>query len=379
MTTASTQPQPSAPPEHAPPASSAAASAQARAEAVVHGLYRGFLGRAADGPGLQYWTGAIAAGATSDAVLQAILTGDEYRQKMALDTRRARIRQALATYASTLPNARTLTIVDVGAQELEDEQHVYAPLCNAGLAHRIIGFEPLQDKLDASRLRNPDGRITLYPTFIGDGGHHVFHINAPDATSSLLPLNQDLIGQLVDLSHLRTTRTETVGTSTLDAVLDKQDVPHVDFLKLDIQGFELPALQHASAVLARTNVVHCEVSFAEIYQGQALFSEVETLLRGHGFYFVDFSSTCHYPYHCGSHSQSRDRLGWGDAVFFKAPQRLASPDDLLAQCLIAQLIYDKDSLAEALAERYDQLVNDGDPAPTGALAALFASDDLPTP
>ncbi len=341
------------------------AAALAQSESIVRGLYRGFLGREPDAAGLQYWAAAHAVDGDANAILQAIIGCPEYQQKTARHATYPALKEALAAFAGPQFAKRALTIVDVGAQELEGEQHVYAPLCTDALPHKIIGFEPLEEKLNASRAKYPDGKIQLFPTFIGDGGKHVFHINNFDATSSLLPFNTGLTKELRDLSHLHTVQTEIVSTNTLDAVL-RDCAPHVDFLKLDIQGFELPALQHAKAVLARTNVVHCEVSFMPIYQDQALFSEIETLLRAQGFYFLDFSSTCRYPYHGASDSNSRDRLGWGDAVFFKKPLMLTSAADLLAQCLIALFIYDKYSIAEYLAKRYDQ-------ATGSTIAALFCA------
>ncbi len=333
------------------------------AAALVAGLYRGLLGRAPDAAGLDYWTGCLLAGASAADLLAALTAAPEYRQAHAGAPDEDGVRARVAAAAATLL-ARPLTIVDIGAQELAGERHVYAPLTDTGLPHRIIGFEPQEDKIEASRRANPDSRVTLFPTFIGDGARHTFHINNDDATSSLLPLNTALTAQLVDLSHLATVQTADVATSRLDDVL--ADSGPVDFLKLDIQGFELPLLQHAGAVLARTNVVHCEVSFAPIYAGQALFSDVEQLLRAAGFYLVDFSSLCHYPSHCASGNRSRDRLGWGDALFLRAGDDLGAAD-LLAQCLVLLLVYDKPSLAEALASQCDA-------AHGTAIAALFRGE-----
>lgn len=324
--------------------------------AVVRGLYRGFLGREPDPAGLAYWSGRLAAGASADELLAGLMASDEYRlghgAHANLDALKARV---LAAAAPLL--ARPLTVVDIGAQELENEDHIYAPLTRHGLPYRIIGFEPQQDKIEASRRNNPDSRVTLYPTFIGDGERHTFHINNDDATSSLLPFNRALTAQLRDLDHLHTVRTEEVNTSRLDDVLAGEGA--IDFLKLDIQGFELPTLRHAALVLARTNVVHCEVSFAPIYDGQALFSEIETLLRAAGFWLLDFSSLCRYPSVAGQ--RSRDRLGWGDAVFVR---RTEAPADLLAQALVLLLVYDKPSAAGALARQ----------AGLAQLGALFGDD-----
>jgi len=311
--------------------------------AIVRGLYRGFLGREPDPAGLAYWSERVAQGAGADELLAGLMASDEFRlghgAQINLDELKARV---LAASAPLL--ARPLTVVDIGAQELENEDHIYAPLTRHGLPYRIIGFEPQQDKIEASRRNNPDSRVTLYPTFIGDGQQHTFHINNDDATSSLLPFNRALTAQLRDLDHLHTVHTEEVSTSRLDDVLAGEGA--IDFLKLDIQGFELPTLQHAAQVLARTNVVHCEVSFAPIYDGQALFSEIETLLRAAGFWLLDFSSLCRYP--SVDAARSRDRLGWGDAVFVRQTQ---DTGDLLAQALVLLLVYDKPSAACALARQ----------------------------
>lgn len=332
--------------------------------AIVRGLYRGFLGREPDPAGLQYWSERLGAGASPDELLAGLMASAEYREAQGggkdLPALKRRVLEAVAGLLD-----RPLTIVDIGAQELEDEGHVYAPLVIDGLPWRIVGFEPQQDKIEASRRRNPDQRILLLPTFIGDGLEQTFHINNDDATSSLLPFNEALTSTLADLDHLRTLRTERVATSRLDDAL--ADVGAVDFLKLDIQGFEYPVLRHAPQVLARANVIHCEVAFAPIYAGQALFSDIEQLLRDAGFYLLDFSSLCRYP-GAGTARRSRDRLGWGDAVFLREPQGQQDSSQLLAQLLILLLVYDKASAAQALARRHDELSG-------SRLAALFEDSD----
>lgn len=328
------------------------------ADALVHGLYRALLGRDADPVGLHHWRTALTGGGDVAALAAALAASDEFRARAAGLRARGQVRTRLAAHCAPLFAARPLHIVDVGAQMLDDERHVYAPLTDHGLACQVTGFEPLDEKRKERAQHDGQATVRLYPDFIGDGRRHPFHINAPDATSSLLPFNRAVTDQLVELSHLRTVRTAEVDTRTLDAVL--ADAGPVDFLKLDIQGFELPALRHAAAVLARTAVVHCEVSFTPIYAGQALFSEIEQLLRGQGFEFIDLHSSCRYASEGTAARQSRDRLGWGDAIFMKSPGLLGGRD-LLAQAAIALLVYDKPSLAEALAVRADP-----------ALAALFA-------
>jgi len=316
---------------------------------VLRGLYLSLLGREPDAPGLAHWLRTWQQGGDLGVIAASLLASDEYR---ALATASQRfvgadyLTQQAAREAAPLLVDAPLVIVDVGAQDLENEEHVYAGLRRLGVPHRIVGFEPLEHRRQERQL-NAGCELSLLPTFIGDGGIHTFHVNDPDATSSLLPFNRAVTERLLELAPLRTVRTETATTLTLDAVLAQE--PKVDMLKLDIQGFELNALRHATSVLQRTLVVHCEVSFAEIYQGQDLFSEVEQHLRRSGFELVDLSTLCRYPLSGTPFAASRDWLGWGDAVFFRRLPACASWRDLLVQSVLALAVYHKPSLAAWLA------------------------------
>jgi len=72
-------------------------------------------------------------------------------------------------------------------------------------------------------------------------------------------------------------------TKTLDSLVNGS----VDLLKLDLQGAELHALRGATELLKRTCFVWSEMSFREIYSGQALFADVYHLLRAAGFMLVE--------------------------------------------------------------------------------------------
>lgn len=338
---------------------------------ILRGLYLGLLSREPDAAGLAHWLAAWESGTGLEQIAAAILGSEEARSG-ARAARRSALQAAQSAVAAAVPalgNAlreRPLVVVDIGAQNLENEDHVYAGLARQGLAARVIGFEPLEHRRQ-ERLGAATAQIELLPAFVGDGGSHVFHINQPDATSSLLPFNEDVIRRLRGLHDLQTARTEDAVTLTLDAALAGE--ARVDFLKLDIQGFELRAFEHATAVLARTQVVHCEVSFVEIYKGQALFAEVEQFLRAQGFELIDLAPQCRYPLTGNRFEGSQDWLGWADAVFFRRARDNEPWQDRLARSLIALVVYGKPSLAAWLA---DGLA--GTPA-AGYRAALLGSTD----
>lgn len=322
----------------------------AHADAVIRGLYRGLLGRDADVHGLAHWIAKWEEGADLTAIVAGFTMSDEFETRIDSQQATAKVVQlALDEFVNlqALLTNQPLTIVDIGAQNLASETHIYAPICKSSIHHKVIGFEPLLHRIKERLAQEKNDNLVLLPAFIGDGDAHTFHINAPDSTSSLLPFNESVTQKLRGLDSLYTVHTEPAQTATLDSALI--DVRDVDLIKLDIQGAELMALRNATETLRRTLVVHCEVSFSEIYKGQPLFSEVEQHMRAAGFDLVDLYSLCRYSLKNSNAPNAHDWLGWGDAVFFRRLEDTAHWRDWLVQSLIALLVYKKPSLASNLA------------------------------
>src|SRR3546814_8916337 len=77
--------------------------------------------------------------------------------------------------------------------------------------------------------------------------------------------------------------TLTVPVRRLDAVLDPASLPRPVLLKIDVQGFEYEVLEGLGALRDAIRWIFVEVSFVELYQGQRLSADVETLLQELGF------------------------------------------------------------------------------------------------
>ena len=75
-------------------------------------------------------------------------------------------------------------------------------------------------------------------------------------------------------------RTEKVETIRMD---DLGSNITVDYLKIDVQGYELEIMRHGTTKLSNAAVIECEVEFLPMYRKQPLFGDVQCFLRDQGF------------------------------------------------------------------------------------------------
>lgn len=120
--------------------------------------------------------------------------------------------------------------------------------------------------------------------FIGNGNAMSFKHYPNPRTSSFFAWNDGFMSLFTNLL-LGSPRVELVSTSKID---DLSEIKTIDFLKMDIQGGELLALQGASRSLKSVLAVGSEVLFNSCYSGAPVFSEIDLELRKQGFIFHKF-------------------------------------------------------------------------------------------
>lgn len=147
---------------------------------------------------------------------------------------------------------------------------------------RIDSFEPLKEP--ANRFKKVfarDKNIHLHHLAVGTNeGQAQIHISSRDDSSSLLPITR-VQTSLFPGTGERGVR--TIRVAPLKAVLEERDILPPALLKLDVQGYELHALQGCESLLHCFAYVYAECSFMELYEGQALADEVIEHLRTRGY------------------------------------------------------------------------------------------------
>jgi len=161
------------------------------------------------------------------------------------------------------------TEVDIGANRGQFSLAVrqWAP------GARVIAFEPLSEAAATFRkIFGGDSKVTLHQVAIGPSvGEVEIHVSKADDSSSLLPiasLQTELFRGTEEIG------TETVRVGRLSDFVSPEEILSPALLKLDVQGYELKALQGSSGLLPEFDRILVECSFAELYRGQAMADDI---------------------------------------------------------------------------------------------------------
>ncbi len=196
----------------------------------------------------------------------------------------------------------------------------------------VLGFEPDPEEcrrlLADPAISGPWASFDLESIALSDKvGQVPLYRAAVDSNDSLLPQHEPFTRRY-RMPKFERRGSTSVSATTLDEVLfgRRAAVPQLgELIKIDTQGSEWEILSGASRCLSeRCVAVYAEVWFAQVYTGVKLFSDVERLLRGHGFSFYGFA-TWHSraradPRHVDKRiAVGRERALYADAVFLKDP------------------------------------------------------------
>ncbi|HVV28482.1 MAG TPA: FkbM family methyltransferase [Rhizomicrobium sp.] len=173
--------------------------------------------------------------------------------------------------------AGAIRIADIGAAFL-GEIPPYQPLLDNHLAI-LFAFEPDPHQSEALR-RHLGVKAVVLQQAVGDGQEHTLHICNHGWTSLLEPDPQALafFNTFSRLGHVEATM--RIPTRRLD---DIDELPQIDFLKMDAQGAELTILQHGRRKLSDCVAVQMEASFVAVYRNQPPFGAVDLEMREQGF------------------------------------------------------------------------------------------------
>ena len=236
-----------------------------------------------------------------------------------------------------------VNIVDIGASYLEGEgEAIYKNLFATGQI-KVIGFEPSQVQLDILNKRKGPNEIYL-PYAIADGKSHTLNICYAAGMTSILEPNFDVL----ECFHGWTDWAKVIERIPLETkkLDDIDEIKEMDFLKIDIQGGELLALENSIEKLKTCLVIQTEVEFLEMYKNQPLFADVANFLKSQGFIFHSFTGLAKKMVIPLSKADDfyagLNQILWTDAIFirdFKKPKEVMNKEQLIKYAIILHDLY----------------------------------------
>jgi FkbM family methyltransferase len=103
---------------------------------------------------------------------------------------------------------------------------------------------------------------------------------------------------------------EEIILDTVDGFTKSQNITHIDFLKIDVQGWEMEVLMGAEALLRDKKIrfIYTEVGFRRSDRDMQHFSEINDFLEDKGFWLCGFYD----QFRWGEHKQY---LGFANALY----------------------------------------------------------------
>ncbi|MGY4538784.1 FkbM family methyltransferase [Mucilaginibacter sp. UYNi724] len=194
-----------------------------------------------------------------------------------------------------LPGATT--IFDIGAHAGSVSLELNNSFPNAD----IIAFEPVSASFDRFKANT----VSIYKI----KGYQLAAGNEADVLE--IPIySESTINTLKNAEYsIPPIGNEKITVIRLDEFANKNNISHIDILKIDVEGYELEALRGVGNFLQQVKYVYAEIGF-ERCPTKTHFTDMDVFMEQHGFRLVNIYELQH-------HYIDRTRLSYANALYVK--------------------------------------------------------------
>lgn len=144
---------------------------------------------------------------------------------------------------------------------------------------KIDAFEPLSECADDIRSILPF--VSVHEVALTDiAGERTFHVSRANDSSSLREITPK---QAKHFPGTEEAGTRTVDATTFEIWRSGRSIRRPSLAKIDVQGSELNVIRGMGSDVQQIDYIYAELSFIELYGGQALAGEIINYMDGLGF------------------------------------------------------------------------------------------------
>lgn len=226
------------------------------------------------------------------------------------DERNARYQDNYSTdkfFHSIVDNPSPI-IFDVGAHKGESIKFFK----NIFKSAEVFSFEPSPANFQALELvAKKYGTKAVNVALSHISGEINFYQQELSHLGSLLPINKTSKDSL-GYAEKALNEELLVSCVTLNDVVNELNIPSIDILKIDVQGFEVGVLNGGHDALLRTKIVMIEICLYDFYgDGKCSWFDVNRILGELGFELFDIAKVSKNPKNL--------RTDWAELIFLKRP------------------------------------------------------------
>jgi FkbM family methyltransferase len=264
-------------------------------------------------------------------------------------------------------NNIALCIVDVGASG-----GINPKWKKLGVPVKAILFEPDPREYKNLKLTSSDDLIVLNSALTDKPGKIKLNLCKKQMVSSVYTPNFEFLNLFSESQRFEIVKKIEINADTLSNQLKKSDIKEVDFIKIDVQGYELSVLKGGGKYIESSIGLEIEVEFGHMYKNQPLFGDIDSFMTKKGFILFDLRRYFWKRKDSNSAGIQKGQLVFGDALYFKTPEAILNIPNITEEkvtraiCIyltygyidLSQVLLDKSSSIGLLSKTTIQYIDD---------------------
>jgi len=190
--------------------------------------------------------------------------------------------------------------------------------------YQSVLFEPNENAYKDLIKNKTEKEIIINTALSNKKQNLIFNICKDAQASSFFKPNVKFLENYYNSERFKIIKQVQVQADTLDNQFKLKSIFDSDFLKIDVQGFELQILEGAIKSLDNIIGLEVEAEFVEIYNDQPLFSDIDNFLKKNNFYLFDIKRYYWKRKFASSINEKKGQLIFADTLYFKSPEYLIS-------------------------------------------------------